>query len=369
MSLTLFIAFIGVVVIQFIYYVVIFGRFSFAKTVENNNFKKIPISVIVCAKNEEENVKKYIPLLAKQNYPDFEIVLIDDASRDETLEVFEAFEKEYENVKLVKVENNEAFWGNKKFALTLGIKAATKPNLLFIDADCYPASNNWISEMSSYFTDEKSIVLGYGAYEKIESNFLNKLIRFETLLTATQYFSWAKIGKPYMGVGRNLGYQKAEFFSADGFVKHIKIRSGDDDLFVNEVATKHNTAICFSENSFTYSEPKTTYKAWFAQKRRHVATAKYYKFFDKTQLAVFYFSQILFLILPIFLLIFQFEWEIVLGLIGFRYVFAWLSLGFSAGKLIEKDVMYWFPILEIVLIFTQLNIYFTNLFSKPVYWK
>lgn len=369
MLLTLFIAFTGVVVIQFIYYVLIFGRFSFAKITENDNFKKIPISVILCAKNEEENVKKYIPLLAKQNYPDFEIVLIDDASRDETLDVFEDFEKEYPNVKLVKVENNEAFWGNKKFAMTLGIKAANNPNLLFIDADCYPNSNNWISEMSSRFTNEKSIVLGYGAYEKIEGSFLNKLIRFETLLTATQYFSWAKIGKPYMGVGRNLGYKKEEFFRADGFVKHMKIRSGDDDLFVNEVADNKNTAVCVSDDSFTYSEPKTSYQSWFTQKRRHVSTAKHYKNFDKIQLAVFYCAQLLFFILMIILLSFRYEWQIVLGLIGFRYLFTWITLGFSAGKLIEKDVMYWYPFLEILLIFTQLNIFLTNSISKPIHWK
>ena len=154
MLITLFIAFIGVIIVQFTYYLLIFGRFSFARIDENENTTQIPISVIVCAKNEEENVKKFIPLLAAQNYPDFEIVLIDDASNDDTLEVFEVFEKEYKNVKLVKVENNEAFWGSKKFALTLGIKAASNPNLLFIDADCYPNSTNWISEMSSCFTKE-----------------------------------------------------------------------------------------------------------------------------------------------------------------------------------------------------------------------
>ncbi len=201
--------FIGIVVIQTIYYLFVFGKFSFSKTQESTT-KHISVSVIVCAKNEEENIQKFIPLLANQNYSNFEIILIDDASSDETLEIFEQFEKQYTNIKLVKVANNEAFWGNKKFALTLGIKAATKDYLLFTDADCYPKSENWITEMSSHFTLHKTIVLGYGAYEK-ESGFLNKLIRFETLLTATQYFSWAKIGKPYMGVGRNLATKEMSF--------------------------------------------------------------------------------------------------------------------------------------------------------------
>ena len=368
MLLIVFCVFIAVVVIQFLYYIVVFGKFSFAKP-QTVTPKRVPISVIVCAKNEEENVKKFVPLLAEQDYHTFEIVLIDDASSDNTLEIFEEFEKQYPNIKLVKVENNEAFWGNKKFALTLGIKAAKYEYLLFTDADCYPTSKDWITSMSAQFTQQKNIVLGYGAYEKISNSFLNKIIRFETLLTATQYFSWAKIGKPYMGIGRNMAYKREEFFKVRGFMDHMKIRSGDDDLFINQAANGDNTTICYVPDSFTYSTPKTRFKDWFTQKRRHVSTAKHYKLFDRNQLGLFYVSQLLFLLLPIVLLAFQYQWIAVVSIIGFRYLFAWLTLGFAAGKLKEKDVMYWFPIIEIVLIFTQLNVFITNTFSKPVHWK
>jgi glycosyltransferase involved in cell wall biosynthesis len=360
--------FIAVVAVQLSYYLLVFGKFAFAK-VQKSTPKRISISVIVCAKNEAENVIRFIPLLAEQDYPDFEILLIDDASSDITLEIFEEFEKQYSNVRLVKVENNEAFWGNKKYALTLGIKASKKDYLLFTDADCYPDSKNWIKTMSSQFTMQKTIVLGYGAYEKVPNSFLNKIIRFETMITAVQYFSWAKISHPYMGVGRNLAYKKEEFYNVKGFINHMKIRSGDDDLFINQVAKSKNTAICYSPESFTYSQPKTSLKDWFNQKRRHVSTARFYKSFDRTQLAVFYASQLLFIILPIVLLAFQYQWILVLSLIGFRYLFTWITLGLASGKLKEKDVMYWFPIIEIVLIFTQLNIFITNVFSKPVHWK
>jgi len=360
--------FIVIVAIQFSYYLFVFGKFAFAKA-QKSTPKRISISVIVCAKNEAENVIRFIPLLAQQEYPDYEIILIDDASSDTTLEIFEEFEKQYSNIRLVKVKNNEAFWGNKKYALTLGIKSAKKDYLLFIDADCYPTTKDWITTMSAQFTIQKTIVLGYGAYEKISGSFLNKMIRFETLLTAVQYFSWAKIGRPYMGIGRNLAYKKEEFFNVNGFISHIQVRSGDDDLFINEVANSTNTSICYSPESFTYSEPKTTFKGWFIQKRRHVSTASLYKSFDKIQLALFYVSQLLFIILALVLLAFQYQWIIVLSLVGFRYLIAWIVLGFSAGNLKEKDVMYWFPLIEIVLIFTQLNIFIINIFSKPVHWK
>lgn len=360
--------FIFIVAVQILFYLGFFGKFAFAKA-QKITPKKIPISVIICAKNEEENVINFIPLLAEQNYPDFEIVLIDDASNDNTLAIFEGFEKQYPNIRLVKVQNNEAFWGNKKYALTLGIKAAKKEYLLFTDADCYPTSKEWITAMSSQFTMQKTIVLGYGKYEKIANSFLNKIIRFETLLTAIQYFSWTKMGHPYMGVGRNLAYKKEEFFNVNGFIEHMKVRSGDDDLFVNQAANARNTTIAFMPESFTYSKPKTTYKDWIIQKRRHIATANYYKKFDKFQLGIFYCSQLFFVLLAITLLAFQFQWMIVLSLFCLRYITAWIVIGFSAGKLKEKDVVYWYPIIELVLIFTQINIFITNTFSKPVHWK
>ncbi|WPR72956.1 glycosyltransferase [Flavobacterium sp. NG2] len=360
--------FIVIVVVQLVYYLGVFTKFAFAKP-QKITPKRIPISVIVCAKNEEENVKNFIPLLAEQNYPDFEIVLIDDASSDDTLEVFEAFEKQYSNIRLVKVENNEAFWGNKKYALTLGIKAAKKDYLLFTDADCYPISKDWITAMSSQFTLHKTIVLGYGGYERLANSFLNKLIRFETVITAMQYLSWAKAGNPYMGVGRNLAYKKEEFFNVNGFISHIQVRSGDDDLFINEAANSKNTTIAFTPESFTYSKPKTTYSEWFTQKRRHLATANYYKTLDKLQLGTFYCSQLFFFILAILLIALQFQWIIVTSLIALRYLVTWTVVGFTAGKLKETDIKFWFPFVELSLILSQIYIFIANLFSKPVNWK
>ncbi len=353
--------------LQLIYYLGVFSKFAFAKAKEDTP-KRIPVSIIVCAKNEADNITQLVPLLAQQDYPEFEIVLIDDASSDNTLEIFEAFEKQYHNIKLVKVENNEAFWGNKKFALTLGIKAAKFEYMLFTDADCRPSSTRWIQEMSARFSIKKTIVLGYGAYDRLPG-FLNKLIRFETLLTAVQYFSWAKFGKPYMGVGRNLAYKKEVFFSVRGFMDHMKIRSGDDDLFINQAATKDNTAICCSWDSFTYSEPKKTFKEWLTQKRRHLTTAQHYKLTDQFLLGLFYASQILFLITCGILLAFMYQWILVAILLGIRYIVCWITIGSAARKLHERDLVYVYPFLEIILLFVQLHLFFSNMFSKPVNWK
>lgn len=364
----LFYIFIIAIACQTFYYGIVFMRFAFAKQHKDTQ-KNIPISVIICAKNESENLKTFLPSVIDQDYPNFEIVLINDASRDDSLDIMKSFETKHNNIKVVDVENIEAFWGNKKYALTLGIKASSHNFLLFTDADCKPLSPHWISEMSSQFSNTKTLVLGYGAYQKKKLSLLNKLIRFETLITAIQYFSYTIIGLPYMAVGRNLAYRKEEFFNAGGFMNHMNVRSGDDDLFVNQVATKQNTAICFSKDSFTESVAKTSFKDWFQQKRRHVSTAKHYKFKHQFLLGLFYSSQLLFWGSAITLLAFLFQWKIVLALVVFRFLLQFISIGVSAKKLNELDLIILLPFLELFLILAQFFIFIANLISKPNHWR
>ena len=364
----LFYSFIVVIIVQAFYYLGIFRKFAFSKasTTSPCNF---PVSVIICAKTEAQNLREFLPSILQQDYPNFEVVLINDSSSDDTLEVMEEFKSSYDFIKIVDVKNVEAFWGNKKYALTLGIKAAKNKHLLFTDADCKPMSNQWISEMCSQFSNTTCIVIGYGAYQKIKGSLLNKLIRYETLLTATQYLSYAQLGFPYMAVGRNLAYKSDTFYEARGFMSHIDLNSGDDDLFVNEIATSKNTAVCTNPESFTLSKPKTTLSSWILQKRRHVSTAQRYKTKHKIALGLFYISQVLFWVLAMVLLSFQHQWMIVVGLVGFRFIFTYTILGLSAKKLNERDLLVLLPFLELFLIVIQFFIFIKNLIAKPHHWK
>ncbi len=365
---TLLYIFIVVVVIQGIFYLLVFSKLPLLKPKITKAVAR-GVSVILCAKNEAEYLKAHLPFFVNQDYPTFEIILVNDGSTDSSLDVMKIYSDKYNNIRVVNVEQNEAFWGNKKYALTLGIKSAKYDYLLLTDADCKPLSRYWIKQMTSYFDEKKSIVLGYGAYEKIKYSFLNKLIRFETLLTAVQYFSYALMGLPYMGVGRNLAYKKEEFFNNNGFVDHMDILSGDDDLFINKIGTAENVTMNISPYSFTKSQPETTLKNWIIQKRRHISTSYKYQFKHKMMLGVFYSSQLFFWVLSIVLLINQFKVSMVLSLCVFIIIIKYLVLGVSAKKLREKDLILLTPILELFLICFQLSIFIINLFSKHSRWK
>ncbi|MCW8980530.1 MAG: glycosyltransferase [Altibacter sp.] len=363
--MVLFYVFAAVALINCCYFL-LFSKFSFLHPSEGSSQGNAPVSLLICAKNEIENLRKNIPLWQKQSYPNYEIILINDASFDDTLEVMEQFSEQDTRIKIVNVENNETFWASKKYALTLGIKRAKHQRMVFTDADCSPAGDEWLGEMASHFSTDKQLVLGYGAYEK-RKGFLNKIIRFETMLTALQYFSYAKAGMPYMGVGRNLAYTSDLYYANNGFISHVKIPSGDDDLFVNEVATGANTAICFAQKAFTYSAPKNTWKEWMHQKRRHVTTASYYKPQHKFLLALFYISGFLFW--PLAILALLVSWKLTLPFIIARMGLQYLVFGKAATKLKESDLIPILPLLDLFLVFLQLSIFISNSNSKPKRWK
>jgi glycosyltransferase involved in cell wall biosynthesis len=280
----LFVFFLALL-IQLYYYLFVFLRLSLFKPKTANQLYP-PVSVVICARNEEENLAAFLPKVLEQDYPSFEVVVVNDCSFDKSIDVLKDFAHRYSNLKVADIKEVEGREHGKKFALTIGIKAASHETLLMTDADCYPSDKNWIRRMMEAYTPGKEIVLGYGKYEKGQG-FLNSMIRFDAFFIGVQYLSYALMRKPYMGVGRNLSYQRPLFFHVKGFASHMHLDSGDDDLFINQIANTQNTAIAIGPDSGTVSLPKTSWKAWFLQKKRHHSTAGLYRAEHQYMLALY----------------------------------------------------------------------------------
>ncbi len=328
----------------------------------------LPISVIISARNEYKNLNYNLPFILKQDYPDYEVIVVNDCSSDESEFILEEYEKAYPNFKVVTVNEHARFKTGKKFALTLGIKAAKHEHLLFTDADCMPASEQWISLMARNFVDQTQIVLGYSPYKKT-SGFLNLFIRFETLKTAVNYLSAALCGDAYMGIGRNLCYTKTLFFKNKGFASHMHVMSGDDDLFVNQNATTDNLTIEIHPDAHTISTAKETFIAYYKQKRRHMGVGKLYKNKHRRFLSFDAISGFLYYVLLIVFLALNFEVIMVVGLYVFRLVFQLLLYKKIYKKLNCADLIWWLPFFDIIY-YIYLNLFgLIGTFSKTTQWK
>lgn len=335
--------------IQLFYYLFIFFRITVKGKLESEDNELKPVSVIICARNEEQNILNYLPKILSQDYPRFQVVLINDRSWDETWDVMEAFARKDERINLVNIPDSGRDNFAKKFALTVGIKAAKFDQLVFIDADCYPNSDQWLKKMAAKFSSKKRIVLGVGAYLKAKG-FTNKLIRFDTCSIATQYLSFAKAGIPYMGVGRNLAYKNELYDSVRGFKSHYHIPSGDDDLFVNEVANKENTTICLDEKAITLSEPCKTFRDWRIQKRRHLTTGKHYKSGHKILLAIFPISYLLLIAFGVCSAVLHNFWYIPVAMIGVRLILHYIVNWRVFKTMQSKDVFWLIPLYELIML-------------------
>ncbi len=327
-----------------------------------------PVSVIVCAHDEETNLRELIPMLLQQDHPRFEIIIVEDRGNDGTYDYLLSATQEKEHLKMVRVVYQPEHILGKKFALTLGIKAAKYDWVLLTDADCRPNSSRWLKHMSGCFTGERQIILGFSAYEK-RPGMLNAFIRFETFLTGIQYIGLASLGQPYMGVGRNLAYRKSLFMDNKGFNSHLSLAGGDDDLFVNEHAGKKNTAIAIGKEALVYSKPKTTWREFYYQKLRHLSAGKRYRFNNKLVLGLFSISWIAVWILVVPLAFLAPEGRWLVGLIVFRWVLLVILFYDAPRKLGDRFEAWKVPLLDFIYAFYYLVAGLTAILSKKVRWR
>jgi poly-beta-1,6-N-acetyl-D-glucosamine synthase len=354
---------------QLFYYLFVFARLIYYKKNSNGTIKQVPVSVVICAKNEEENLRKFLPLVLEQDYPLYEVIVVNDCSKDNTENLLDELKKKYKHLKSTLIKEDDKFSHGKKLALTIGIKAASYEYLVLTDADCEPASGNWLKEIQKNFSDEKNMILGYGGYFT-EKGLLNNIIRYETVFTAMQYIGFALAGKPYMGVGRNLAYKRELFFKNKGFANHLHLISGDDDMFVQQVANSKNTTVEFSHEAHTRSIPKKSLKTWFLQKRRHLTTGLHYRAIIKFRLSLEILTRYTLISSFVFLLLQEFYTEYLIALFALRYLVFLIVIKFVMKRLNEKKLFLPSLFYDILLPVSNFAAIITNFaLSKKNKWK
>ncbi|RYZ30623.1 MAG: glycosyltransferase [Chitinophagaceae bacterium] len=358
-----FYAFVGITLVQVFYYLYFFRRVAFYRPTDKDQSQQHPVSVIICARDEDENLARHLPGVLVQQYPTtHEVIVVNDNSLDDSKYILAELKKTFKKLQVIDLTQEAKLIAGKKYPLSIGIKEAKHEVMLLTDADCVPASENWIYKMQDVFDNGVEIALGYGAYQK-KPGFLNKVIRFETFHTALQYFGYALAGKPYMGVGRNLAYKRGVFIRNKGFSSINHIPSGDDDLFINQVANKHNTTVVLDPDAFTLSAPKETWKDWMRQKKRHYSTGKFYKTSHKFLLGLYTAS--FFFFYPLFVAsAIVFDWRFALIPLAVRLIVLAIIWNKAMKKLGEQDLFPLFVLWDLWQ-FLYYLLFATSLWKKP----
>ena len=281
--------------IQLAYHWGLFSRVAFFKKKGRPKLDEElePVSVVICARNEYDYLAELVPVLMTQDYPDYEIVIVNDCSDDETEEYLKEFTRHETIVKPVQLKQHLNFFNGKKFPLSMGIKSAKNDIIVLTDCNCMPKNDQWLRSVVNQYKNNTEIVIGYSPYVQKKS-IINRIIRFDALQQGLLYLSAAMGGHPYMGIGKNLSYRKELFFRSKGFISHYTTSVGDDDLFINQVATKKNTEVLIDAENAIYTTPTNSFRLWMHQKSSRYSTVSKYNLKARAMLSLFYVSQLLF---------------------------------------------------------------------------
>ena len=311
-------------IIEIIYQFYLFNRpFRFYQKEKNGKIEythQYPaVSVIVYAQNDAENLVKYMPKILNQAYPEFEVIVVNDDSTDDSKDILSVLETQYKNLYHTYVPEGSRNLSHKKLALTLGIKAARYDIVVFTNANCDPRNNEWLATIARNFVPGIDIVLGYTAIERKEKEkFSFWYCSYDQLLFSIRYLSFALINRPYMGVSSNMAYRKELFFKQKGYSKYLNLQRGEDDLFINQIVTKTNTRVETDFNATMRIQPVYRYKDWKEEKISYMATARFYRGAQRYLSGFETFSRLLFYVACMA--------GIVFGILNFHWLVAGIAL-------------------------------------------
>ena len=244
------------------------------------------VSVVMVTHNEAAYLKEGMPYLLEQDYPNYEVVVVDYMSQDDTKFVLKVCAENYPNLKPVHFGQDVNMFQGKKYPLSIGIKSATGDIILLTEADSMPRNFSWVSAMARHYTTGRTqIVLGYAGVQQ-GKGLLNALQQYDNLDDMLSCLGFQMLGMPYSGTGRNLSYRRDFFFQRGSFVSHYVVPEGADDLFVNQNADGSNTAACLDPDGFVQTEAARTLRQWRLRRKARRVTRKYYPLRQRLLLAL-----------------------------------------------------------------------------------
>lgn len=257
-----------------ILYVLLYRKVIYRATNNEEPDLTPPLSVIVYACNDASYIKENLPLILEQDYPQFEVIVVNDGSTDETNEELKLLEQRYSNLYHTYLPEEAKTQSRRKLALNMALKASNYDWIVMTTANASPVSAEWLRSLARNMDDKADVVLAYSGL--ISSRTKGLYYRMDNLFFQLRYLAMAKKGKPYMGVGNNLAFRKC-IYQQRLFSGILNIPVGEDDIPVNRIANSENTRVECSPGSVVKVHYQYLAKAWRERKMGYAITRKYYK--------------------------------------------------------------------------------------------
>lgn len=368
LTLTLAICIAALILIQALYYILVFGKVSSfvskKKKQKEEPSETLPaVSVVIATKNEEFFLKENLGLFLEQDYPEFEVIVVNDASTDDTQYVLKAFSKLYPRLNVVNIVENVNKFKGRKFPISLGVKAAKHDRIILAGADCVPSGFDWLKSIVGGFSGGKELVLGYVALSNAKS-LAGKIMQYDNVTTTMNYMGLGLSGLAYRGNGKNLAFSKNLFFSVGGFTKHYNYTLGEDDIFVSQVATRRNTTVVLSKESVLSCSAKKKYRTWKDEKKRRLSIHKFRGIFPRTLLSTVPLTTFLIYIGVIISALCAFPYQYLIAALAIKFIIQTVAYLKACRHLNVKAIFLFAPLFELYFLLFDAKMRLIAIFSK-----
>ncbi|MDQ1771381.1 glycosyltransferase [Labilibaculum sp. A4] len=333
----------------------------------NHNIKTEPVSIVICVKNEGCYLQENLSLFLEQEYPDFELILVNDGSEDETETIIKEFQKRYPHLRSTKIPLDDKFQHNKKLALSIGIKAAKNEKIIFTNIHSKPSSSKWLQEFVNSW--DKGVHIGYANFENKKGFFYN-FLKFDLLSKNIKSAGFASSGNAHSGNGDNLGYKKSDFFANKGFVKHSHFEAGYDHLMVFQLAKLSGASVCLQPEAKINLSSICAFDQWIRINRHYYKCRKYLPFKIRLLTDLEPISKMIFYSISIYALLFTHLYFFVAIIYLTKIILIGTLFKISTRHLKEENLFLSSYLYEIFVLFSKIYFLSTNfILSKSNQWK
>ncbi len=336
-----------------IYYalIILYFRVGIARIKENTRTRRMPVTVLVPARNEEKHILECLESLAQQTYPAelFRVIIIDDHSTDGTADLVEEFVRKHANFRLLRYRNSGEKPTYKKQALKYGLQFVESELVFTIDADTV-AQPEWLERMVNYYDEETGMVAGLVTFRpEAEESLFDRLQTLE--FAGIVFCGVGAVGNnnPLICNGSNLSYRLAAFREAGGYEGNLHIPSGDDDLLMQNIHRHTHWSIRYAldPRTINYTQPVAGIGDFLNQRARWASKALHYpSWWMFPFLFGIYLYYLLIVLSPPLALLGLLSPGMLLAALALKTVPEYLIIRKAVQVLNRKELLVYFPVAE-----------------------
>ncbi len=344
------------------------GRVLFKKNIKNNDIGGKPLSLILAVRNEEDNLKNNLPKILSLDNVDFEMVVVDDFSQDNSYLVLGLLKDRYKRLTISMLNQETKF--SVKLAQNIAIKASKNQWVLNIPVSLSEVADEWLDNISGATDEEKNVIIGYSTFAR-SKGFFNSLIRIENYFLHLKSTGYILNRIPFVYSDENVAFKKEKYFEIGGYRQKVTEFYANLELIINSFIKKKTTTVLFNKESSIRKAEIVKRVDYFELLKKSIRIESHLSVSKRVILFLDELGKLLFLPTAVFVIVLLPElWIVFASLLGFISATYLFIIKITQNRLNERKIF--IPSLMYSLLIPYFKMFYRWYFkrqSKKNRWK